>query len=165
MSARRPNSAMPRSALRFGAGSFRGMLKREALLNGNSVIGARQSAASTYMPSIPPICHLFHLYALPACGYGKAARSASSAHISSWRSCSSREASVSRSVVSRVRSARRRVLGLKWLHAANERIWHSAVASLAAPHSAPGPLAPEVTPEGPVAWLGLGAWLGVWLER
>ena len=105
-----------------------------------------------------------HLYALPACGYGKAARSASSAHISSWRSCSSREASVSRSVVSRVRSARRRVLGLKWLHAANERIWHSAVASLAAPHSAPGPLAPEVTPEGPVAWLGLGAWLGVWLE-
>jgi len=140
------------------------MLKREALLNGNSVIGARQSAASTYMPSIPPICHLFHLYALPACGYGKAARSASSAHISSWRSCSSREASVSRSVVSRVRSARRRVLGLKWLHAANERIWHSAVASLAAPHSAPGPLAPEVTPEGPVAWLGLVAWLGVWLE-
>ena len=55
MSARRPNSAMPRSALRFGAGSFRGMLKREALLNGNSVIGARQSAASTYIyPSICP---------------------------------------------------------------------------------------------------------------
>ena len=72
---------------------------------------------------------------------------------------------MSRSVVSRVRSARRRVLGLKWLHAANERIWHSAVASLAAPHSAPGPLAAEVTPEGTVAWLGLGAWLGVWLER
>ena len=101
----------------------------------------------------------------PACGYGKAARSASSAHISSWRACSSREASVSRSVVSRVRSARRRVLALKWLHAANERTWHSAAASLAAPHScAPGPLAPEGTPEGPVAWLGLGAWLRVWLE-